>query len=119
MSISGDRRSPVPESGALAIQDSVVCGRHTLVLRGELDLSQSAEVEGLLQQVCSNGTRGITLDLSGLTFMGSTGLRVVLLARDLCRERGYEFGVVPGPASVQRVFEVTGLTGIIPFEATA
>ena len=103
----------------MAIQDSVVCGRHRLVLRGELDLSQSGELEGLLRQVCSNDTPGITLDLSGLTFMGSTGLQAVLLARELCRERGCEFRVVPGPASVQRVFEVTGLTDFIPFEATS
>ncbi|HEY4427637.1 MAG TPA: STAS domain-containing protein [Solirubrobacteraceae bacterium] len=118
MSISAQSRTAVSESGAaLEIQDSVVCGEHRLVLRGELDLAQSAELEALLRQVCSNGTRAITLDLSGLTFMGSTGLRLVLLARDLCLQRACEFRVVPGPANVQRVFDVTGLAAVIPFRA--
>jgi anti-anti-sigma factor len=55
-------------------------------------------------------------NLSGLTFMGSTGVRVVLLARELCERRGYEFRVIPGPANVQHVFKLTGVSDVLPFQ---
>jgi anti-anti-sigma factor len=49
--------------------------------------------------------------------MGSTGLRLILLAKELCEEHGYDFLLVPGPANIQRMFELTGLLDVLPFEA--
>jgi anti-sigma B factor antagonist len=121
VSISSDRQFQQPDNWgpALSVQDSVVGGRHTLVLTGELDVAQAADVEAVLQRVSANGTGGLTLDLSGLTFMGSTGVRLVLLARELCAKRGSEFRVVPGPPKVQQVFELTGVAGVLPFQSAS
>jgi anti-sigma B factor antagonist len=118
VSISSDRQFEQPENwfAPLSVQDSVVGGRHTLVLTGELDIAQAAAVESVLARVSASGTVGITLDLSGLTFMGSTGVRVVLLARELCERGGYEFRVIPGPANVQQVFKLTGVSDVLPFQ---
>jgi anti-anti-sigma regulatory factor len=43
-----------------------------------------------------------------LTFLDSSGVHVVFFAKDLCHERGCDFFVVPGPAHVQRLFELCG-----------
>jgi anti-sigma B factor antagonist len=118
VSISDERWVAEPHGGA-AVQESVVYGRHTLVLTGELDIAQAEEMAEVVRRVCGNGASSITLDLSGLTFMGSTGLRMVLLARDLCREHGYEFRIVPGPTHVQRLFEISGLSNRLPFVSAA
>lgn len=118
MSISDDRVAP-PEGvweSHLDVRESVRAGAHTLALNGELDLANAPQVEAALGRVCENGTRAVTLDLSGVTFMGSTGLRLVLHAKELCDANGWEFRVVPGPVNVQRVFEITGLGNAIPFE---
>jgi anti-anti-sigma factor len=102
---------------AFEVQDVVSDGRHRLVLTGELDLAPAAELESMLLRLCGDGTKEIALDLSKLRFMGSTGLRLVLLAKELCEEHGYEFLLVPGPANIQRMFELTGLLDVLPFEA--
>jgi anti-sigma B factor antagonist len=67
---------------------------------------------------CAASAQRLTLDLSGLTFMDSTGLGLVLSAQQLCRASGAEFALVPGPTQVQSVFEVTGLLDRLPFETS-
>src|SRR6202035_2664832 len=99
------------------VQDVVSDGCHRLVLTGELDLAPAAEVEAMLLRLCAEGTKEIALDLRKLRFMGSTGLRLLLLARDLCEQHGYEFHLVPGPRNIQRMFEMTGLLDVLPFQA--
>jgi anti-anti-sigma factor len=91
--------------------------RHTLVLTGELDMAWAPALDATLQRICTPLTEAITLDLSQLTFMDSTGLRAVLLAKELCEQHDCEFMLVPGPPQVQRLFEVTGLLERLPFQA--
>lgn len=98
------------------MQDVVSDGRHRLVLTGELDLAPAAELEAMLLRLCSDGTKAIAIDLSKLRFMGSIGLRLILLARELCDEHGYEYRLIAGPANIQRVFEMTGLLDVLPFQ---
>jgi anti-sigma B factor antagonist len=104
-------------SRAFEVQDVVSDGRHRLVLTGELDLAPAAELEAMLLRLCADGTKEIALDLSKLRFMGSTGLRTVLLAKELCEQHGYEFLLIAGPRNVQRIFELTGLLDVLPFQA--
>jgi anti-sigma B factor antagonist len=95
------------------VRDVASGGTHTLVLAGELDVAAGFELEEAIMS-CADAS-GLTLDLSRLTFMGSTGLRMVLLARDLCALRGMAFALIPGPSQVQRVFEVSALVNRLPF----
>jgi anti-sigma B factor antagonist len=99
------------------LHDHTEGARHVLVLEGELDMASSPTLEAALQQICIGGTEAVTLDLSKLTFMDSTGLRVVLLAKELCERHGCEFLLIPGPAQIQRLFEITGVLERLPFGA--
>jgi len=87
---------------------------HTLILSGELDMAAEDELEMAIIS-CAKAAR-LTLDLSQLTFMDSTGLTLILLADDLCKVHGIAFAVVPGPRQVQRVFEIAGVLDSLPFE---
>ena len=59
--------------------------------------------------------RQLVVDLSGLTFLDSSGLRLLIeLAADADRD-GFTLGLVPGPPVVQRVFEVSGMRALLPF----
>jgi anti-anti-sigma factor len=98
------------------VQDIACDGRHTLLLSGELDLVSSSELEAMILLLCNEATSGLALDLKGLTFMDSTGLRTVLLAKELCDRHGCELTLVPGPDAVQRVFELTNLLDVLPFQ---
>jgi anti-sigma B factor antagonist len=80
-----------------------------ITLRGELDLSTVSRVQDELEQVESRGPDTLVLDLSGLSFLDSTGLRCVVTANERARGEGRRFVLVKGPEAVQRVFAVTRL----------
>jgi anti-sigma B factor antagonist len=105
-------------SGELEIEDVGREGRHTLRLSGELDIASASGLREALLQLCDGDTQAIALDLRGLEFMDSTGLYAIISAGELCREQGYEFSLIQGPASIRRVFELAGLIDSLPFEST-
>jgi anti-sigma B factor antagonist len=76
---------------------------------GELDLDTAHRVDAALDQVRADGCPDLVLDLRGLTFMDSTGLRLVIRWDTAARQDGFRFAVVPGPDVVQRVFRLTGM----------
>jgi len=76
-------------------------------LRGELDVSTAPKVEHALRQLEENGASVIVIDLRGLTFLDSSGLRLILEADGRARREDRRLLVVPGPPEVQRVFRVT------------
>jgi len=76
---------------------------------GELDLDTVHRVEAALEELRSEGCPEVVLDLRGLTFMDSTGLRLVIRWDTAARENGFRFAVVPGEEVVHRVFQLTGM----------
>lgn len=100
------------------LRDDADAARHTLILKGELDLVCAPNLDGALQQLCTDRTEALTLDLSEITFMDSTGLRAILLAEELCEKHDCKLVLIPGSRQVQRLFEVTGLLERLPFHAS-
>jgi anti-anti-sigma factor len=98
------------------IHVAVADGRYTVAVSGELDILSASRLEAVLLKISGDSASAIRLDLSRLTFMDSTGLRTVLLAKELCDSHGLELSLVPGPPRVQRLFEVTALLRVLPFE---
>jgi len=58
----------------------------------------------------------LALDLSGLSFMDSSGLAVVLHLYRTCARAGYGFVVRGTPPQPMRVFEAAGLPKVMEFE---
>jgi len=82
---------------------------------GEVDLDTVGQIRECLEQATATGAKHVVLDLRGVTFLDSTGLHMVLEADAASRAQGREFGLVGGPADVQRVFELTGARAALPF----
>ena len=80
-----------------------------VVLTGELDIATHGEAEAKLRQAQESGASVIVLDLRGLSFMDSTGLRLLVQADLRAREAGQRLAIVRGPDAVHRVLEITGL----------
>ncbi len=80
-----------------------------LALKGELDLSTIEKVDQELTRAEDDGHRLIVLDLSGLTFLDSTGLRTIVTADQRARRSGRRVVILKGPATVHRVFTITRL----------
>jgi anti-anti-sigma factor len=88
---------------------------HTIALAGELDLATADEVEQELLRVEASDAASIVLDLSGLTFMDSTGVRLLVSADARSRADERRLSLRRGPASVQRVMELSGVDELLPF----
>jgi anti-sigma B factor antagonist len=80
-----------------------------LTVEGELDIASAARLEEALAEAEKGEPELIVLDLRGLQFMDSTGLRTILSADSRAREAGRRLVVVQGDENVKRVFEVTRL----------
>ena len=55
------------------------------------------------------------LDLRGLEFMDSSGLRLVVVADMRAREAGRRFALIRGDETVHRVFEITRMSERLDF----
>jgi anti-sigma B factor antagonist len=86
-------------------------------LLGELDIATVPLADEAIRAAEVGGPARLVIDLSGLAFMDSTGLRMVMAAAARAREEGRRLAVVPGPDAVQRVFELTGMDGRLEFVA--
>lgn len=71
--------------------------------------------EALARAMDEPGQR-LTVDLTGLTFIDSSGLHTILDAYKLCRDTGPTLTIRPGPPNVQHVFALTNLLDYLPFE---
>ena len=100
----------------LEIEERTDEGRHMLTLGGELDIASVPILHAAIARIRQAGTTGaITLDLSGLIFIDSTGVAEIILTSQLCDRDGFELILIPGPRAVQRIFELTGMLDALPF----
>lgn len=106
-----------PKSGGLEISSELVDGAVRVSLRGELDLASTRQMEGRFAAIYEQGPSRVVVDLSGLAFIDSSGLRILLVADARAREHGYELVLVAGQEPVQRVFEMTGALNVLHFES--
>lgn len=81
-----------------------------LNLAGELDLVAAPTLHKELHSTLVSGTHKLILDLGAVTFMDSSGLRTLLSVHEEALEQGVDFVLRRVPASVQRLFDITGVT---------
>jgi anti-sigma B factor antagonist len=91
-----------------------------VLLIGELDMSTVNGFAEVILDLCRSGTeRRVVLDIGGLEFVDSTGLRAILTSRVLCSRSHCALAIEPLPErirpQVRRLLEVTGLVDRLPF----
>lgn len=82
---------------------------------GALDRVTVRQLEEELQRVEALGAGEILLDLGGLEFIDSTGMRAVIGANRRARSHGHRLIILRGPDNVHRRFELSGLASRLPF----
>jgi anti-sigma B factor antagonist len=78
-------------------------------LRGDLDAAAATSAFTRLLQLDLRPGQRLILDLRELTFMDSTGVRVLLKAMEQAHRAGAAFSIVAGPPPVMRVLDLVGL----------
>jgi anti-anti-sigma factor len=83
---------------------------YVVTLRGELDVANAERVQRALEAA---DTPSVVVDLSALTFIDSSGLTALVHAHREITGRGSSFELRGASGSVQRVFEITGLSKLL------
>ncbi|MFE6854904.1 STAS domain-containing protein [Streptomyces sp. NPDC057674] len=85
-----------------------------LSVGGELDMETAGRLNEYLVEQLGQGRHHLVLDLSGLDFMDSSGLNVLIRSVHRAREDGGDlYLAAPNPA-VRRILEITGLATTLP-----
>jgi anti-sigma B factor antagonist len=90
-------------------------GERVLRVHGELDIATAGDLERAVLRPREPGER-VILDLAGLRFMDSTGLRVLLRARTEAKAGRWDLYVRNVPANVARLFSISGVQDAVPPE---
>jgi anti-anti-sigma factor len=85
-----------------------------VVLTGEVDATNSEELYNILESVVLQRPRLLIVDLSDLSFMDSTGLRMLLRATRELDQQGGVLSLAAPQASVARVLQLTRADQLIP-----
>ena len=81
----------------------------TVCLHGEFDLATEPQFTATAAQAVAVDPGSLVIDLRGLTFMDSTGIRALLALHHSCAKRGIRLYLIRGNATVDRILHLCGL----------
>jgi anti-anti-sigma factor len=86
-----------------------------LKLSGELDLASVSRVEQAVEAALAQGARTLVLDLSELSFVDSSGLRLFIVLNERAVAEGWKLSMTRPQEQAMTVFVVSGLEENLPF----
>jgi anti-sigma B factor antagonist len=108
-----ESKGPAGIIGSVAVDGH----RATVELRGEIDIASAAELRECVANCVEGGCSHLTLDTSGVSFLDSTGLRILV---ETARRLGAGNLILTDPPRiVRRLIEITGLEEMLPMEPPA
>ena len=105
--------SELTQPAAFTAEVRELPGLTVMELFGELDLSTAGALREALLMLELDGGLGIEIDLRRLTFLGSTGVGVIVAACKRVRASGGTFSVSCDHNLARRVIEVAGLVDFL------
>lgn len=101
---------------SLAIEEQG--GRTVAAVAGELDVHSSPELERVLGELIDNGSTDLVVDLSGLSFMDSTGLGALIKTLKSAQQADGRLAAVVSGDKILKVFQITGLDKVITIHSS-
>ena len=89
-------------------------GIRVIRLAGELDIKGTGAVETRVSAYCAVDGVRVMMDLSGVTFIASIGIRLLMLTAKSVSNRGGRTGLLVPRGSVRQTLELTGIDNVIP-----
>ena len=86
----------------------------TLIVSGRLDTQTAPELEAELDATLP-GIKELTFDMTGLEYVSSAGLRVILKAQKIMNTKG-SMKLTGVNDSIMEVFDITGFLDILTIE---
>lgn len=101
--------------GGIEIESSQEGGDYVIRVRGELDLGCSPELDETIKLAERTDAVRIVIDVNGLDFIDSAGLRVLLAAKHRADCDGKRLRFTRGSGHVADMFRLTTLDKTLPF----
>jgi anti-anti-sigma factor len=95
-------------------REDVASGVTVLTPSEELDLSSVPRLEAAISDALESGSEQLVLDLSQLTFLDSSGLRLFLILSRRARSEGWQLTLARPSEPVETLFEITGAGPNLP-----
>jgi anti-anti-sigma factor len=107
----------ITELGELTVRAEQAGATHVLALSGELDISNVDAVAAQLERIeATVALQEIVVDLRGLRFIDSTGLRLLIEASRRADRAAHRLRLLRPDDRVFRVFEIAAVGTLLPFE---
>jgi anti-anti-sigma factor len=127
MTLEKDRAAPAVDLDAanatgspqLRVFVSGGAGQARVVLAGELDDATAGHLNHRLREVTAELAGDLSIDLSLLTFIDSTGLAVLVQLHKRVQALGWSLIVVEPTARAYRLLEITGLDQVLTIQPAA
>jgi anti-sigma B factor antagonist len=87
-------------------------GVPVLAVRGEIDVASAPEFHASLSDLIGKGSEVVVVDLSGVSFIDSSGLGALVGAEKEMRAAGHELRLVVTQPQITRLLDLTGLSEI-------
>lgn len=84
-------------------------GAVLLTVTGDLDLAAEELWGARIAEACALAPAHVVLDLAGVTFIDSSGLRLLIVGKNITDDAGIALRLANIPRAVARVFDMTGL----------
>jgi anti-anti-sigma factor len=111
-------RPGTPLSNICSILPERNLGTTIIRLYGEFDLSIDDRFREEVSMLLDGETATLVVDLRGLTFMDSTGMRALISLHNLAARDGFDYTLVCDGGNVKRVLHETGLDAVLPMVDT-
>ena len=98
----------------LNISHKVVSGVSVGGVEGRLDLQGAGVVEAYAEQRFNAGESRLVLNLAGVDYISSAGLRAILAATKRLKEKQGRLHLASLKSVVREVFDISGFSSIIP-----
>lgn len=93
--------------------DIRISGEHArVILSGDVDLQTTSDLKNEITKI--SGVRNLEIDASSVTYIDSSGVAVLLMARQFCAQQNIQLTLPAISASVHRVLEIAKLDQILP-----
>lgn len=97
----------------MSLSIEITCGAAgatTVLVSGEVDVSNAGELRNALDQGLASGATDLTVDLADVPYIDSTGIGVLVGAAHHAAEKGARLEVAHPQRNVARVFGMLGVT---------
>jgi anti-sigma B factor antagonist len=106
--------SSSPQS-ALEIDSELHADTARLTPVGELDIATAPQLEQEVRSLLARPVREVVIDLSRLTFIDSSALRLFIVLNERSSSEGWSLALIRPTGQVRSVFEITGAEESLPF----